>query len=508
MVAVEAPARRRILAWPDPGPVLDGLRARALQDFWFFAREVVGLDLLEPEPHRKLCRFLERPARRKLILMPRGSFKSSIVSVAYVLWRIAKDPSERVLIDSDIRANAKKFAGLVRWHIESNARFRQLFGDLVRQPGWTEDFFTVRRPHESKEPTVHTSGMDQVVVGLHFDRIICDDLVNNTNITTRDQMEKTLDHFRLLSPLLELTEINPGAEMVLVGTRWDDNDLYGVILRESGLSERELAEALEAGEVRLGNWEVFFRSCYRRDGRPLFSLFTKKFLEEKRRELGAYHFAAQYLNNPVPVETATFRREWFSYYTPPAPTTKDEKGLPTPVPLRKTMTVDPGVSEKRRADRSAIIVAGTDEAGRVYILQVWAGRVQPKVLIDRIFELYEAHKPAVIGLEQVAFQKALRFWLQEEMGRRKVWLPLRELKPDTGATKEMRIRALQPLYESGQIVHPVKGAEELEEELLRFPRGQHDDLADALAYQLQLIIKQQAKRPTPVYVPDSQTTGY
>jgi predicted phage terminase large subunit-like protein len=499
--------RKRLQPWP--ATAVGEFRAKAIRDLWFFCREIAGLTLLEPEPHLALCRFLEQPSPygRKLILMPRGSFKSSIVSVGYVLWRIARCASERILIDSDIRANAKKFAGLVRWHIESNARFRQLFGDLTRQPGWTEDYFTVRREHESKEPTVMTSGMDQVVVSLHFDRIICDDLVNNTNITTKEQIEKTVEHYRLLSPLLELTEINPESEMILVGTRWDDADLYGHILRESGRSDQEIMRALADGQAQIGRWTVFYRAAYRGDGSPLFSLFTQAFLEEKRRELGAYHFAAQYLNDPVPVENATFRREWFRHFAPPLPMTKDEKGNDVPVPLRVTMTIDPAISERRHGDLSAIVVVGTDDYGRMYVLYAWHDRVQPKVLIDRVFDVYEQFRPAVIGLEQVAFQKGLRYWIQEEMGRRKVWLPLRELKPDTSMTKEMRIRALQPLYEAGMVWHR-EGLTDLEMELLRFPRGQHDDLIDALAYQLQLVAKASPKRHVPEYVPDSMTTGY
>jgi predicted phage terminase large subunit-like protein len=508
-MAVEAPVRSRLRPWHGLPGLLDHLRARALEDFWFFAREVVGLHLLEEEPHKRLAAFLATPAPhgRKLILMPRGSFKSSLVTVAYTLWTIVRDPSERTLIDSDIRANAKKFAGLVRWHLESNERLRQLFGDLRRDPGWTEDYFTVRRPHESKEPTVMTSGMDQVTVGLHFDRIICDDLVNNTNIGTREQLEKTVEHYRLLTPLLELPEINPRAEMLVVGTRWDDADLYGTLLRESGMSDREIAQALAEGTAQIGRWTVFLRGAYRDDGSPLFSLFTPAFLEERRRELGAYHFAAQYLNDPVPVQDATFRREWFRTFPGATPTRTGPSGQVEPVPLRITVTVDPAISQRRGADRSAIVVVGTDEMGRWYVLEAWADRVQPKALVDRLFDVAARWRPQVIGLEAVAYQQALRYWVQEEMLRRRHWLPIRELRPDYGQTKEMRIRALQPLYEAGQILHR-EGLVDLEMELVRFPRGQHDDLIDALAYHVHLVARQTAPHPAVPYVPDSLTTGY
>src|SRR3990172_25224 len=207
-LSTEAPRKRRaprLLPFAeDQVPIMRDLAER---DLYFFSKEICGHNLLEPEPHGALCNFLMRPhpspspQRLRIALSPRGTFKSTIITEDQTLWRILRDPdhSERTLIDSDLRANSKKYGGYIRTHLETNKRVLQLWGDLKREPGWTEEYFTVRREVEKREPTAMTSGIDQVTVGLHFDRIIVTDVVNNTNINTPEQFEKVSDHFGHLS---------------------------------------------------------------------------------------------------------------------------------------------------------------------------------------------------------------------------------------------------------------------------------------------------------------------
>lgn len=495
--------------------MLPGLRQLANTDLFWFCKHVLGFTLLEDEPHGALCRWLQKPAPggKRLILMPRVSFKTTIVSIGYMLWRLCQDPDERHLLDSDLRANAKKLLGLQRRHLETNVRLRQLYGDLVTETGWTEEQITVARERLSKEPSVMTSGMDQVVVMLHFDRICGDDLVNNTNIITKESLEKTVDHIRLLNPLLELPDINPDREIVLLGTRWDDQDAYAGILRSTGMDTEAIEAELDHGECQIGEWSVFFRSAYRRidedqathyladEGEGLFSLFTPKFLEDQRSSsnLGAYWFAANYLNNPVPAGDASFRREWFQYWTPPLPD-----------PLDVLMVVDPAISEHKHGDHSAIIVGAVAFGKDIYLLDAWKDRVNPRALIRQIYLLYKAYRPRVVGIETVAFQRALKFMLDDIAVEEGVWLPIKELKPDTHETKEMRIRSIQPLYEDKRIWH-TRAMATLEMELLKWRftrRRQPDDLADCLGYLRTLATPPTlAKKGTPP-PPENPTTGY
>jgi hypothetical protein len=89
-----------------------------------------------------------------------------------------------------------------------------------------------------------------------------------------------------------------------------------------------------------------------------------------------------------------------------------------------------------------------------------------------------------VGIEEVAYQKALRFFAEEEMRRTSRFIPFAQLKTDTRIKKEMRIRGLVPRF-SNKTVYLKRGASnDLEDEL--FERVKNDDLKDALAYQLQI----------------------
>src|SRR3990167_1412260 len=71
------------------------------QDFTYFCRDVLGYVDMNAQ-HEALCEFLQyEPAKVRLILMPRYTFKSSIVTIAKTLWRLLCDPNEKLLLYSD-----------------------------------------------------------------------------------------------------------------------------------------------------------------------------------------------------------------------------------------------------------------------------------------------------------------------------------------------------------------------------------------------------------------------
>jgi predicted phage terminase large subunit-like protein len=159
--------------------------------------------------------------------------------------------------------------------------------------------------------------------------------------------------------------------------------------------------------------------------------------------------------------------------------------------------IDPAISTEKEADYTAMVVVGVDEFGLVYILDIVRDRLSPNELINEVFRLASIYSPIKIGIEDVAFQKSLQYSLNEEMNRQNRYLPIQPLRP-AGRNKDQRIRGLQPLYANGRILHSkhVNKIEFLEDELLRFPRGKHDDIIDALSYMLDI----------PVYKPKRKNT--
>src|SRR3990167_745734 len=93
------------------------LQERSKLDLAFFCREVLGFKDMNAE-HEALCAFLQdEPAKVKLMLMPRYTFKSSIITIGHTLWLLLTDPNARLLLYSDATEKAEGFLSGIKAHI-------------------------------------------------------------------------------------------------------------------------------------------------------------------------------------------------------------------------------------------------------------------------------------------------------------------------------------------------------------------------------------------------------
>lgn len=208
------------------------MRKRGLRDLIFLSEEILGAWNVG-EIHHKWADILDRFWKSKeaellLLLAPRGSLKSSIVTCNWVIQRILNNPNIRALITNEKEDNAKKFLGIIREHFENNQMLRYVYGDFTsKEKKWTEYEFTVgnRTKGGIREPTVMIGSIDKSPVSLHQDLIIEDDLQSRLNIQTKDQIDKVWQYHKDLLSLLE-----PGGKRIVIGTRWDFGDIYSRII--------------------------------------------------------------------------------------------------------------------------------------------------------------------------------------------------------------------------------------------------------------------------------------
>lgn len=216
-------------------------------------------------------------------------------------------------------------------------------------------------------------------------------------------------------------------------------------------------------------WAIVYEKAIRDDGSLFFpQKLSQEFLDSTKRAVGSYIFSNQYLNEIIPSDLQSFKREWFTYF----------KELPSRVST--FIFVDPAISQADTADYTGVVVISVSPDAHWFVRFARRYKITPTQLIDLIFKLNTQFSPMVIGIEEVAYQKALLYFLHEEMRRRDVVLPIKGIKPPNDKTKEMRILSLVPRFEFGRI-SLAQGLTDLELELLKFPRGSHDDLIDALA---------------------------
>lgn len=216
-------------------------------------------------------------------------------------------------------------------------------------------------------------------------------------------------------------------------------------------------------------WSIVYEKAIDEHGRLFFpQKLSHEFLENAKRTLGSYTFANQYLNEIIPSDMQSFKREWFKYYTS------------LPKRINTFIFIDPAISKADSADFTGVVVVHVDYEKRWYVEFAKRYKISPTEIVDLVFQLDERYSPAVIGIEAVAYQKALFYFINEEMRRRNVLLPLKDVTPPTTKTKEARILSLVPRIEWGHMFFN-QGLQDLELEMMQFPRGVHDDLIDSLA---------------------------
>jgi predicted phage terminase large subunit-like protein len=467
------------------------LKRAAWDDLYVFTKYVVGKDALEEQPHREVCEFLQaglevnkllkldlkkpvystkfvqecQKKLKKLLMLPRGSFKSTIASTAFPIWLLWHNTDLRILIDCATLQNSKSYLSAIKDIITNNTLVRAICTDendeFVLDPnykisgGFTEDQIILksRKKIGLKEPSIFLTAVDNTKTGFHPDIIIMDDLVSEKTVETEGQIEKTKDHYRFSLSLLE-----PGGLQVVIGTRYHMNDLY--------------AELLE-----MDNFDKLVRPAILEDGSLYFpTRLNHEYLEEQKISQGSYIFSSQYMLNPIDDSNAVFKKDWLKYYT----------NYPSITEIH--ILVDLAISERETADYTVVTAVGITSDKKIYVLDYDRGHYQPKHTIESIFAMYEKWRTVAhiktVGVETVAYQKAMIYLLQDECKRRAVYMPIKELKADRD--KLRRVQALQPLFERGEVFIKAEHID-LEREILEFPYSKHDDTVDCLAYILQVL---------------------
>jgi predicted phage terminase large subunit-like protein len=460
---------------------------------------------MTPEFHRAVCSWRQRtPFQRNLYLLPRDHLKTSLLNVAANVQRIIRNPQARILLASNKAEAAEAQLSEIKGHLV-NPRLVWLFPDVLyanpekESEEWTRSSITVRRSRRTKEATIETIGVEGAATGKHYDHGTFDDLVDEQNSKTRALLEATIHWYKTTQSLFE-----PQATQDVIGTSWAFGDLYDWLI------QRKLKREISLGVYRQPCWVVREPGVLRVDTRggiapddlvldaqhlplPAYSeKFTRERLDERRQDIGAALFAAQYLLRPVDDESAVFPRG--KAVIAPRHT------MPDPSSMWCVMAVDPAISTKDWADYSALAVTGFDSAGQAYVLDLRRGRWAESELIDQVYDAYRSTPNVrVIGFEAVGFQK---LYLREfaRAGETRGFLPLLKLERDTRVTKAIRIRSLEPLWTNGQLVlaDDLPVLDDFLEEAERFrpwKESMHDDMLDALADCLQLRVRPEPENP-------------
>lgn len=456
--------------------------------FFFFQKFIIGNQDANISLHLPLCDFVqedppwERPvsplrSRRieKLILIPRGHLKTSVVTISYPIWRLihwdyTRRPF-RVLIGNAEFEKAIDFLREIRGHILHNEFLRGLYPDFFAEAdSKSKAVFKDRLIRIRKDAhyfSIEASSYNQGKSGKHYDLIILDDMVNEKNFTSEAEMRKLWTWFKNVYSLGEMD-----SEIIVIGTRYSYSDLYERILTDEGFS----------------SFKVFFRQVWKTDengerildenGEPI-PIFPEKFtnadiyaLQERQK----IFFSAQYLNQPVSLDYAAVKPEHIQYYDQ-LPDTQ----------LAYYMAVDPARTSSKTADYSAIVVGAMDNAGKLYVVRALQGRWNISEFLERVFNMAQLFSPVRIGIETENYE-ILEQIIQEKARERELYFPFVKLKSGGRNKLERIARTLVPWFEQRK-VYLHRKQQDLIQQLLQFSPlapPKHDDLLDALTYLIQI----------------------
>lgn len=396
--------------------------------------------------HRQVCEALEAVERRDIdrlaIFMPPRHGKSEIASRRFPAWYLGRNPDKQIVCASYNSELASDFGRAVR-NTVSSPEYRAVFDTKLAQDSQAAD-----RWHTDKGGVYVAVGIGGTLTGRGADVALVDDPVKDAQDAQSETIrDKTWDWY---TSVLR-TRLMPRGAIVLIQTRWHEDDLAGRILNGK----------------EANRWKVISLPALK-DGQALWPEAYPVAELESIRDLDPLRFSALYQQQPVPAEGSFFKREWAKFYKEP------------PSSLHKYSSSDFAVTEGG-GDWTEIWTHGVDPAGDLYLgLDAYSGQTTADVWIEQMVAQFKRHKPFAHFGESGVIRRAIEPVLIRRMHETGTFTRLEWITRtrDKAATA----RALQARMAMGKVYLPDnEHGHRLLTQMLAFPAGMHDDAVDAAA---------------------------
>lgn len=415
------------------------LRARAARSSLLAFTEYTNPLYQRARHHELIAGKLEAVERgdidRLMIFMPPRHGKSELASKRFPAWCLGRDPKRQIIAASYNSDLANDFGRNVR-NLVAEPEFGQVFPNVTLAP----DSQAANRMNTNHGGTYVAAGVGTAVTGRGAHIALIDDpFKDREEADSERRRDLVWDWYR--STLY--TRLMPGGAIVLIQTRWHEDDLAGRLLEQddSQWEVLELPALDEAGNALWPEW------------------YDEAALGRIKATIGPREWSALYQQQPQPDEGTFFQRAWFGTW---------EK-LPS---LRYYGSSDYAVTDGD-GDYTVHRIWGIDASGDVYRVDGWRGQTASDEWIERKLDLIEKYKPLCWFGEGGVIQKAVEPMLKRRMRERNVhcrleWLPSVHDKPT-------RARSFQAMAAQGRVKFEP-GADIAE--FLVFPAGKHDDDVD------------------------------
>lgn len=420
-----------------------------------------------------LAMVKDKMSPRLIIEAPPRHGKSELVSRRFPAFALGYDPNLSIIATSYAADLASAMNRDVQRIIDDES-YRELFpwatlsgknvrGDAEGRWQRNNDIFEI----VNFDGVYKSAGVGGGITGMGGNILLCDDPIKDAEQAMSEvYRNKVWEWWNSTF----YTRLAPGGGIVVVMTRWHEDDLVGRL-------KKQAADGGEAWRVVRFPAIAEVDEEYRYAGEALHpERYSKDQLERIKSAVGSRVWASLFQQNPTAAEGGIFKREWWKTHRTPEHT--DLKDLCKQLGVNRIVKYwDTGFKDKKTSDRSACVVIGVTDT-KYIVLDCWAGKLQFPQLRAKVESFYAKWKESelvpVLLMEDAASGQSIIQALQQETN-----LPIIGLPAKGG--KENRAYAVTPLVEAGKVSLPRDAGwmSDFMEEMSVFPNGAHDDIVDA-----------------------------
>jgi hypothetical protein len=411
------------------------------------------------------------------VAAPRESSKSTLLSFIYPMHQLCFKKRRFIVIVSNTYSKAARTLENMKKEFRDNSMLQQDYPITITKDSEGDSIFRWSNGYETR---VLCKGAEQMgsVRGEKFgafrpDLIIIDDIED-------DEMVRNPDRRRDLKDLYDEALIPAGehgvVQVIVVGTILHDDSLMAKIVSKAYYPEyRKLlyrAKVLQPDNTYVSLWH---------------EKWTMYYLEQMEKEKPDV-FAKEMQNDPVSGQNQVFFKEDFRYWRRDSDKyilfDETNKIISTGSfkNCKSAIAVDLAWSERRTADDN-VIMGGllTPEYDLLIYSYIAQKGLRPEFINDYIFSLHTRLKALTgdytpLGMEKAMREAVAKYDLEKEMRKRKHFITIKPIDWETDKIKRIT-SALLSRYKQHSIFH-LAGQGDLENQLLRFPSGVHDDIVD------------------------------
>jgi predicted phage terminase large subunit-like protein len=430
-------------------------RPKGIANFHVSPFHLVIADTLE--------KSLQWEYNRVIINIPPGHWKTELITKSFPVWAMWRDPNVQIIATGYSTTLTQWFSAEARDYYNSDT-FKKIF---PRSPDIKKTQDTKEHRQNEAWGAYYATWFGGSITGKRANIFLIDDPIKPDEADSSNVIRTGVNNLFLNTVASRL--FDPAKDVIIIiMQRTHDDDLCWFLIdrMEKGWEKRKVLSMPAIAEVD-EIYETKYWLIERKKWEPLDNVrFPVPTLDILKSGMGNTIRSTQYQQEPVNKETQEFHEERYRYYDPENP----------PKGMRIFTTCDPAFTKNTTSDYTAIVTwwfIGED----LYILEYTQARLDPSELINKLIYHTRKRWPEKIGIEAFQAQTIISHNLAIELEKQGLFTNITDIKQQ--GDKESKIRKLIYHYRNWHIYH-TKNMSELEFELRRFPRGQHDDIIDAL----------------------------